>query len=102
MSQRVPAECFHPSEFIKEELEARRWSVAELAMRMANGDREQYGIEMLALEMYLEIGPETPGLRLGNDGGRLMAAAFDVSPDLFLNLEKSWLGWRAANGVAVT
>ncbi len=49
----VVAEAFHPSIYIKEELEARGWDVDDLAKRMPGN----YGINHLAIDMYLECGP---------------------------------------------
>lgn len=97
MSERMPAEVFHPSEFIKEEMEARGWSADELAMRLAAGDKKQFGIERLALDLYFEVGPSERGLRLGEDNARMLAAVFDVSPEYFLNLERAWLGSATVN-----
>ncbi len=84
--QRIPAEAFHPSVFIKDELRARRWSKAKLAARMG-GDT---AINLLALDMYFIVGPGEPGCRLGDMVFQL-GAAFGVSPAYFRNLEKAWL-----------
>jgi plasmid maintenance system antidote protein VapI len=89
----ILAEGFHPSEFIREELEARGWSLDELVMRMTDGDHDEYGVTRLGFDFYFEIGPTEPGLRLGDENARLMAAAFGVSSELFLNLERTWLEW---------
>lgn len=86
MTERIPAEAFHPSEFIKDELEARGWSLADLVKRMP-GD---YGINYVALDFYLSVGPDEPGLRMGDNTG--IAQAFgDVDPQYFTNLERAWL-----------
>lgn len=82
----IPSEAFHPSIFIKDELEARHWSIGDLAKAM-EGD---YGINYIALEFYLEIGPEEPGLRM-NDTAVAISKAFGVDSDFFSNLERSWL-----------
>ena len=34
-TKRIPAEAFHPSVFIREEMAARGWTVDDLAIRMA-------------------------------------------------------------------
>jgi hypothetical protein len=82
----VMAEAFHPSIYIKEELEAREWSIADLAKLMP-GD---YGINFVALEFYLDIGPETPGLKMGPQAIDI-SRAFGVNDDIFPNLERAWL-----------
>lgn len=101
MTERIPAEGFHPSELIRDEIEARGWSLDELAMRMVGGDREQFGVQRLALDFYFECGPTEPNLRMGDDSARMMAAVFDVSTDYFINLERAWLAWvESPNGRA--
>lgn len=81
------AEAFHPSIYIREELEARGWSVGDLAKRMP-GD---YGINHLAIDMYLECGPDEPTMKMGEMGPEI-SRAFGVSDQFFPNLEAAWLG----------
>lgn len=85
----VAAEAFHPSTFIKDELEAREWSIGDLAKLMP-GD---YGINHLALDLYLNFGPGEPYIRM-NDMAVEISNAFGVDPDLFTNLEKAWVEHR--------
>lgn len=82
----APAEAFHPSEFIAEELEARGWSQDYLAVRMG-GDP---AINLLTLDMYRIVGPKDPRMRLGEATAAALGQAFGVSPQLFLNLEDAW------------
>lgn len=82
-----PAEKFHPSEYIREEMEERGWSQSDFARHMG-GD---WQLNMVALDFYLDIGPEESGLRIGNDTAAQLGAAFGTSAELFLNLEKAWL-----------
>lgn len=89
------AEAFHPSVFIAEELEARGWSLDDLAQRMP-GD---FGVNRLALDFYMTIGAETPGLRIGESAAGL-AAAFGVSPELFTNLERAWVEHPSTKALA--
>lgn len=73
----IPAEVFPPGEFIKQEMEARGWSQADLAAIM---DRPVQAInEILAAKK--SITPET---------ARELASAFDVNPQLFLNLDNAY------------
>jgi plasmid maintenance system antidote protein VapI len=97
---RKPAECFHPSVFIKEEMEARGWSMDDLALRMAEGDVRKFGVERLALDIYFEVGPTEPNLIIGDDSARMLAAVFDVNPEFFLNLQKSWREWFNDRAIA--
>lgn len=95
-SDRVPADCFHPSLFINEELKARGWSRDKLAIEMCG----QHGLNVLALNLYLDIGPEETGLRLGDAMAREIAKAFDVDADFFINLENAWLRWKEVEAYA--
>lgn len=81
------SENMHPSTFIQEELEARGWGLDTLALKMG-GD---FGINRLALDFYFTIGPEQPDCRIGNEMAAQLGQAFNVSPNLLLNLEKAWL-----------
>lgn len=89
--QKAPTiEITHPSEYIREEMDARDWGIPSMARAMG-GD---YDIQGLALGMYLSIGPINPGLRLGAMADDI-ARAFGTSAELWQNLEKSWLRARA-------
>ena len=84
-----PAEVFHPSEFIAEEMAERGWTRYDLWRHM-RGDAE----DMLALDMYFEVGPTAPGMLLGEDMAAKLGRAFGMSAQFFLNLETVW---RAAH-----
>ena len=81
-------ERFHPSEFIREEMEARGWDDVDTARRMG-GDP---ATSLLELQMYLAVG-ETgdPRLRLGSTAQKL-SQAFGTSAKFWLNLERAFLG----------
>lgn len=81
-----PAEVFHPSVFIQEEMDARGWSRDDLALRMG-GD---FATDRLALEVYFIL-QHKRSMRIGDKFARQLARAFDVSPEFFLNLERIWL-----------
>jgi plasmid maintenance system antidote protein VapI len=82
--KRMPAEVFHPSEFIRDEMDARGWTRDDLALRMG-GD---FAINRVGLELYFEAGPTEPDLLIGD--GKDFARAFGVSAEFFLNLERAW------------
>lgn len=86
MTDLVPAEVFHPSIFIKDELAERGWNLDMLAMRMG----PEFGVNRLSLDLYLDVGPTEPNLLLGEITSKALGHAFGVSPDFFLNLHKSW------------
>ena len=84
MNIRKAAEIFPPGDFIKEELEARNWSQVELAEII---NREPAVISEL-ITAKRAISPEL---------AKELAAAFDTSPELWLNLETSYQLWKAAD-----
>lgn len=92
----VMAEAFHPSIYIKDELEARGWSTDDLAKAMP-GD---YGINRMALDFYLEIGPDNPTMHLGSLAIEV-SRAFGVDDSLFPNLERSWLDHPTTKAAAL-
>ena len=73
----IPAEVFPPGDFIKEELEARGWSQADLAVIM--GRPVQAINEILAGKKSITT-----------DTARELATAFGVHPQLFLNLDNTY------------
>lgn len=80
--------CPHVTEFIQEELDARGWSRAELANRMG---MDACVRNLLVLDTLFAVGPTHTNCRLGQDTADRLGRAFDVSADLFLNLERAWL-----------
>lgn len=77
MNARVPAEVFPPGEFLREELEARKWSQQELADIL---DRPPRLISEL-IAGKRAITPET---------AKGLADAFGTSPDYWMNLESQY------------
>jgi len=83
--EHTPAEAFHPSVFIRDEMEARGWDRIELANRMGGDWRHR----LLELDLYFEAGPHEPNLRIGD--GKDFSRAFGISAEFFRNLETAWL-----------
>ena len=94
LTSRIPAEAIHPSVFIQEELDARGWTTRDLAMRMCGTTARDVAIEQLALDLYLAVGPQQTGMRIGSTLG--LAHAFGTTPEYWRNLERAWLDWKAA------
>lgn len=78
---RKAAEVFPPGEFLREELEARGWTQADLAEILDRPPRLVN--EIIAAKRG--ITPET---------ARGLAAAFGTSPELWMNLESAYQLWR--------
>lgn len=82
MKNYTPAEVFPPGELLKDELEARGWSQADLAEILGRPPR-------LVSEIIggkRAISPET---------AQGLGDAFGVDPQYWLNLESAWQLWRA-------
>lgn len=80
----------HPSAYIREEMAARGWSVRDLASA-ADGE---FPILPMVLDAYLDHKPGKTALRMSHALAEDLAKAFDVAPELFLNLERAWLESR--------
>ena len=77
MAPRRPAEVFPPGEFLRDELEERGWSQADLAQIMGRST----GMIAQIIGGKRMVTPET---------ARDLAAAFDTTPELWLNLESAY------------
>lgn len=85
MNERRPAEVFPPGEFIRDELEERSWTQADLA--------EILGRPVNAVNEIITgkkaITPET---------AKGLASAFGTTPEVWLNLESTYQLWKAKSG----
>lgn len=84
----TPAEVFHPSVYIEDEMAARGWDRDTLAYRMSSCS-EDLAVNRLALDLYLDVGPREPGLRIGDAAD--LERAFGIDAAFFLELERRWL-----------
>jgi len=82
MDQRIPAEVFSPGEFVKDELEARGWTQADLAEIL--GRPARLVSEIIAGKKHLT--PET---------AHGLGAAFAMDPQVWMNLESAYRLSRA-------
>lgn len=84
-----PAEVFHPSEYICDELEARGWTTLDVAKRMKTS--RAWAHDLFCIDLYLCVHDDN--LFLDDETCEGLARAFDVSPQLFRNLDTSWRKW---------
>lgn len=89
----TPAEIFHPSEFIKEEMNARGWSQEYLASLMSGDFQDNY----LALDLYFNV--HNSNLRMGQDIIEDFEKIFGVSKEYFQNLEEMWIKYNDSQNV---
>ncbi len=90
---RLPAEMFHPSVFIQEEMDARGWDRDMLALKMGPA----FGRNRLVLDIYFEVGPTNLNMLLGQRLATQIGQAFGVSPEMLLNLHAAWARGVQAN-----
>jgi addiction module HigA family antidote len=88
MAQGVPmkkiAQCYHPGEHIKDEMDARGWNVDELAKRMSVRDVPVEIVQAL-IECKIDVNANIAfGLR----------RAFGTSARLWINLQKAFDLWK--------
>lgn len=84
-----PAEVWHPSVFINEELAERGWTLRDLVFRMRRYESEKdWAINMLAFEMYMTV--HEKNILLGEEMANDLGIAFGISAQCFLNLHESW------------
>lgn len=79
---RVPAEAFHPGEFIREEMAARGWTIEELSRRS--------GFEVRSLDPVLNGRRRVTRLL-----ARQLGEVFEANEKLFLSLQSMWDAWSA-------
>lgn len=80
--EHVPIQAFSTWEYLADEIEARGWTVEEMAVRMG-GDAS---INLCAIEL---IRLEDPNIFLGQEMAEGIAKAFGTSADLWLRLDKT-------------
>ena len=83
---RVPAETFSPGSYVKEEIDARGWTTADLASRMG-GD---HAIDQLIVELMIAVGDKN--MLLTPETAEGLARAFGLSSEYFINLDRAWRG----------
>ena len=82
---RQPAERFAIGEYIRDEMEERGWSAADLTMRACLVDDEDaYEVTLLALRLLMDI--DDPGLLLDEDTARRLGKVFGVKGSMLMRL----------------
>ncbi len=97
-AKRIPADGFPVGSYLKEELEARGWSLEQLALRMAAKDIE---IWQLTVELMIAVADGEPTrLKIDEETANRLGLAFDVSPEYWINLNNAYNEWLTAKGIA--
>jgi HTH-type transcriptional regulator / antitoxin HigA len=83
-SKRQPAQCFHPGEFVKDEMEARGWNVTDLAIHMS-----VHGMPVSIAQDLIDCKIDvTPNIAFG------LRRAFGTSADFWINVQKAFDAWE--------
>lgn len=86
MKNRLPARCFHPGVSVKDEMEARGWTVEELAQRMSRYEMP-VEIAVAVIEGKQDI---TINIAFG------LRRAFGTSAEFWMNLQGFYNAWKEA------
>lgn len=92
--QRVPAECFPPEDFIRDELVARGWTIDDLCSRMpaqSRSPRERYSVERMTALL-------NGGRELDYFDAAGLGRAFGTSRELWIGIADSYKWWMEAKG----
>lgn len=92
---RAPAESFHLSTILQDELEARGWTLGVLAWRM--GPESEYRINRLTLDLQWSV--HDVDCFVGNNTLQKIAKALGVSFEYLSNLQTSWRDWMKHHGL---
>ena len=79
----IPAEAFHVSEFIQEELDARGWTRQEVYDRLGYDTSD-----CCAFDILMDV--KDKNILMDKKLSEGLGYVFTVDPDLFLNLHESW------------
>lgn len=89
--KRQPAEVFPVFHFVKEEMEARGWTMEDLLNRLP-GDRALNKLTLEIMEAESSFSPEIKkDMRLGEDMAKILAHEFGTSKEFWLNLDAAWI-----------
>src|ERR1051325_9597136 len=82
IENKIPAEAFHPGEYIRDELEARGWTQQDLA--------DILGKPLMSVNLVI-----TGKRSVTPDMARSLGEAFGSGPELWINLEASYQLWKS-------
>ena len=84
MTERIPAEAFHPAGFILAEMKARGWARDDIVARV-EADTPGAGF---GFRDYLD---KKPGIMVGAKGFACLGRIFNLPPEDFMNLHRAWI-----------
>lgn len=98
MAGNIGAQGFPVGEYLSDELEARGWTTRDCALRMG-GDPD---VDELTLDFILAVldAPDEHPIRdatMGEGTARGLEIALGTSAETWLNLDRAYREWRAAN-----
>lgn len=88
MRESVPAETFPPGEYIRDEIEAR--GLTERGFQLLLFSVGCTPVQVVACEFAAYV--DDKSLIMDADTAACLGKAFDVSPQLFTNLDRAWRG----------
>lgn len=91
MTDRIPAEAWPVGHFLQDEMDARGWSVGDVASRMASGYHAR-AVWTLTMELLLHC--SDTDMTIAGETADALGRAFGTSPELWINLNASYQKWR--------
>jgi hypothetical protein len=83
----LPAEVFHPMDYLADALRERGWSLDDFAMRLVRFKPEAFGVERLSLDLYALRDVDC---HAGDEAFENWARVLGTSAELWQNIEKTW------------
>ena len=87
---RIPAEVWPLAYFLCEEMEARKWTTTDVAVRMG-GSAEAMALNSVIIDLLMCV--QKDNMIIGDDLFAGLAKSFRVTEQLFRNLHETWLKW---------
>lgn len=91
MSDIEPAEVFPLASYLWEEMQARGWTTDDVAKRMGDADEKGLTVNLGTLAILMSV--QKDNCLLDDLTVSKLAHAFDVSAELFRNLDTTWRKW---------
>jgi hypothetical protein len=92
--KRIPAEAFHLSELLQDEMDARGWTRQDVYQRMGFDK-----VDCCAFDLLMEV--KDPNLLMGEREAKSLADAFEIDdPGFFVRLHDAWRNHPSTTGAA--
>jgi hypothetical protein len=95
MDEVLPAEVFHPMDYLADELRERGWGLFDFAMRLANGNPEEFRKQRAMLDFYAL---RNPGIYSTAEDFANWERVLGIDAEFWMNCEVYWKKHRERTG----